>query len=50
MATRQYGSKDNAKVKSKTGNEFNEGSAKFNALMKKRMKEGKKVIRSKGSK
>lgn len=42
MATRKYGSKENSKVKSPTGNEFNEGSSKFNALIKKRMEKAKK--------
>jgi len=32
---RKYGSKSNAKVKSPTGNEFNEGQSKFNTLIKK---------------
>ena len=40
--TRSYGSKSNDKVKSKTGNEFNEGQSKFNVLMKKRMEKGRK--------
>lgn len=39
---RQHGSKENAKVKSPTGNEFNEGQKKFNALMKKRIAAGAK--------
>lgn len=42
MEKRKYGSKDNAKVKSPTGNEFNEGQAKFNKLIKKRMKKAAK--------
>lgn len=42
MKKRQYGSKENASVKSSTGNEFNEGSTKFNALIKKRMAKKKK--------
>lgn len=37
MEKRKYGSKHNASIKSPTGNEFNEGSTKFNALIKKRM-------------
>ena len=37
MAVRKYGSQENSKVKSKTGNEFNEGQSKFNKLIKKRM-------------
>ncbi len=45
---RKFCSKENAKVKSPTGNEFNEGASKNLALMKKRMAEGKKVIRSRG--
>lgn len=43
---RKYGSKENDKVKSPTGNEFNEGSMKFNSVMKKRLAEGKKIIKS----
>lgn len=43
---RKYGSKTNAKVKSPTGNEFNEGSSKNLSLMKKRLAAGKKVLRS----
>ena len=46
MEKRKYGSKNNAKVKSPTGNEFNEGASKNVSLMKKRMAEGKKVLRS----
>jgi len=44
--TRQYGSTENDKVKSKTGNEANEQMLKHKALIKKRLAEGKKVIRS----
>jgi hypothetical protein len=39
---RTYGSKENSKVKSPSGNEFNEGSTKFNTLVKKRMEKSKK--------
>lgn len=39
---RKYGSKSNAKIKSPTGNEYNEGQSKFNALVKKRMEKAKK--------
>ena len=46
MEKRKYGSKKNDKVKSPTGNEFNEGASKNLALMKKRMSQGKKVLRS----
>lgn len=42
MEKRKYGSKSNDKIKSPTGNEFNEGSTKFNALIKKRMKKAEK--------
>lgn len=34
---RKYGSKSNEKIKSPTGNEFNEGQSRFNKLIKKRM-------------
>ena len=42
MTKRKYGSKENSKVKSKTGNEFNEGQTKFNKLIKERMAKQKK--------
>lgn len=47
MEKRKYGSKTNAKVKSPTGNEFNEGSTKFNALIKKRMAKAAKASKVK---
>jgi hypothetical protein len=47
MDKRKYGSSENAKVKSPTGNEFNEGSMKFNALIKKRMAKQKNAKHSK---
>ena len=42
MEKRKYGSKNNDKVKSPTGDSFNEGSTKFNTLIKKRMKKAEK--------